>query len=147
MPSQVPVNAMRSILNAEASATFDDMTREGVREGIGTWPNDFIRGEFIPAVEYLRANRLRTLLMDAMREVMTKVDLYVGGNDLMITNLTGHPTVVMPNGLRKQRDSEVETPISITFTGQLFGETDLLTLAKAYQDATGHHLKRPPMNV
>jgi Asp-tRNA(Asn)/Glu-tRNA(Gln) amidotransferase A subunit family amidase len=147
MPSQVPVNAMRSILIAEASATFDDMTREGVREGIGTWPNDFLRGEFIPAVEYLRANRLRTLLMEAMREVMAKVDLYVGGNDLMITNLTGHPSVVMPNGLRKQRDSDVETPTAITFTGQLFGETDLLTLAKAYQDATGHHLKRPPVNV
>jgi Asp-tRNA(Asn)/Glu-tRNA(Gln) amidotransferase A subunit family amidase len=145
MPSQVPVNAMRSILIAEASATFDDMMRQGVREGINTWPNDFLRGEFIPAVEYLRANRLRTLLMDAMREVMTKVDLYVGGNDLMITNLTGHPTVVMPNGLRKQRESEVETPIAITFTGQLFGETDLLTLAKAYQDATGHHLRRPAM--
>src|SRR5262249_39786851 len=124
MPAQVPVNAMRSILIAEASATFDDLMRQGVREGIGTWPNDFLRGEFIPAVEYLRANRVRSLLMDAMREVMSRVDLYVGGNDLMITNLTGHPTVVMPNGLRKQRESDVETPISITFTGQLYGETD-----------------------
>jgi Asp-tRNA(Asn)/Glu-tRNA(Gln) amidotransferase A subunit family amidase len=86
------------------------------------------------------------LLMEAMREVMAKVDLYVGGNDLMITNLTGHPTVVMPNGLRKQRESDVETPTAITFSGHLYGETDLLTLAKAYQDTTGHHLKRPPLS-
>jgi Asp-tRNA(Asn)/Glu-tRNA(Gln) amidotransferase A subunit family amidase len=145
LPDKLPVGAMRTILTAEASAAFDDYTRQGIRDGIGVWPNEFRRGEFIPAVEYIRANRLRTLLMEAMREVMSKVDLYVGGGDLLITNLTGHPTVVMPNGLRKQRDSEVETPISITFTGRLYGETELLAVAKAYQDATGHHLKRPPM--
>ena len=145
LPDKFPVGAMRTILTAEASAAFDDYTRQGIKEGIGSWPNDFRRGEFIPAVEYIRANRLRTLLMQAMAEVMATVDLYVGGNDLLITNLTGHPTVVMPNGLRKVRDSEIETPVSITFTGRLYGETELLAVAKAYQDATGHHLKRPPM--
>jgi Asp-tRNA(Asn)/Glu-tRNA(Gln) amidotransferase A subunit family amidase len=145
LPSHLPMNAMRTILTAEASAAFDDLTRNGVSEGIGVWPNEFRRGEFIPAVEYIRANRIRTLLMQAMAEVMSKVDVYVGGNDLLITNLTGHPSVVMPNGLRKQRDSDVETPTAITFTGRLFGESELLAVAKAYQDATGHHLKRPPM--
>lgn len=145
LPTNVPVNAMRTILTAEASAAFDDLTRNNVSDGIGVWPSEFRRGEFIPAVEYIRANRLRTLLLHAMAEVMEKVDVYVGGNDLLITNLTGHPSVVMPNGLRKQRDSEIETPTAITFTGRLFGETELLAVAKAYQDATGHHLKRPPM--
>jgi Asp-tRNA(Asn)/Glu-tRNA(Gln) amidotransferase A subunit family amidase len=145
LPDKFPVGAMRTILTAEASAAFDDYTRQGIKEGIGSWPNEFRRGEFIPAVEYIRANRLRTLLMQAMAEVMATVDLYVGGNDLLITNLTGHPSVVMPNGLRKARDSEIETPISIVFTGRLYGETELLAAAKAYQDATGHHLKRPPM--
>ena len=70
---------------------------------------------------------------------MEKVDLYIGGNDLAITNLTGHPTICMPNGFTK-----AGTPTAITFTGKLFGETDLLTVAKAFQDATGHHKKRPP---
>jgi Asp-tRNA(Asn)/Glu-tRNA(Gln) amidotransferase A subunit family amidase len=79
-----------------------------------------------------------------MEEVMSQVDLYVGGNDLLLTNLTGHPTVVLPNGFRKV--SEVDLPTALTFTGRLFGETELLAVAHAYQQATGHHLKRPPMD-
>ncbi len=75
---------------------------------------------------------------------MAKVDLYVGGNDLVLTNLTGHPTVVLPNGFRKTGDAEV--PTALTFTGRLYGETELLAVAHAYQQATGHHLKRPPMD-
>lgn len=145
LPDSLPVGAMLTILVAEAAASFDDLTRQGVREGIGSWPREFHRAQFIPAVEYIRANRLRTMLMQAMRDVMAKVDLYVGGNDLLITNLTGHPTVVLPNGLRKSQNSDVETPTAITITGQLFGESDLLAFARAFQDATGHHLKRPAM--
>jgi Asp-tRNA(Asn)/Glu-tRNA(Gln) amidotransferase A subunit family amidase len=78
---------------------------------------------------------------------MRDVDLYVGGNDveLLTTNLTGHPTAVLPNGFRKA-DSGADTPTSITFTGRLYGETDLLAVAHAYQQATGHHLRRPPMD-
>ena len=142
---EFPLSAMLLILTAECAAAFDDMTRKGVSEGIGEWPRTFRRGQFIPAVEYIRANRIRTLAMKAMNEVMEKVDVYVRGNDLTLTNLTGHPTVVMPDGMQKARDAEVETPTAITFTGRLYGETDLLAVAKAYQDATGHHLKRPAM--
>ena len=98
----------------------------------------------MPAVEYLRANRIRTLLMREMDEVMAQVDLYVGGNDLLLTNLTGHPTVVLPNGFRK-RERPRAAHGSITFTGRLYGETDLLAVAHAYQQATGHHLKHPPL--
>jgi Asp-tRNA(Asn)/Glu-tRNA(Gln) amidotransferase A subunit family amidase len=84
--------------------------------------------------------------MRAMDEVMKTVDLYVGGggNELLITNLTGHPTVVMPHGTRKSRDGK-ETPTSLTFTGRLYGETELLAVAQAFQQATGQHLKRPPL--
>ena len=102
-----------SILNAEAAAAFDDLTREGHHAtGSNTWPSDVPPGQFIPAVEYLRAKRVRTLLMQEMAKLMTKVDLYVGGNDLMITNLTGHPTVVLPNGFaqgaKRRRDADVD---------------------------------------
>lgn len=145
LPSRLPEQALTMILDVEASAAFDDITRAGVSEGIGVaWPGIFRRGRFVPAVEYLRAQRVRTLLMREMAEVMEQVDLYVGGNDLLLTNLTGHPTVVMPNGLI--RTGDVQTPSAITFTGRLFGESELLAVAKAYQDATGHHLKRPPMD-
>jgi Asp-tRNA(Asn)/Glu-tRNA(Gln) amidotransferase A subunit family amidase len=83
--------------------------------------------------------------MREMAKVMADVDLYVGGNDLLITNMTGHPTVVLPNGIRKgQRGA---SPGALTFTGRLWGETELLAVAKAYQEATGHHLKRPDMSL
>jgi Asp-tRNA(Asn)/Glu-tRNA(Gln) amidotransferase A subunit family amidase len=120
------------------------LTRSGVTEGIGNWPNAFRQGEFIPAVEYLRANRIRTLLMREMEELMQGVDAYVGGDDLALTNLTGHPTVVLPNGTQNRDGAEV--PTSITFTGKLFGETDLLSLAHAYQQATNFHLRHPTMD-
>jgi Asp-tRNA(Asn)/Glu-tRNA(Gln) amidotransferase A subunit family amidase len=58
---------------------------------------------------------------------------------MTITNLTGHPSICLPNGFRNG------TPTALTFTGRLFDESTLLAVAKAYQDATGHHLKRPPL--
>jgi Asp-tRNA(Asn)/Glu-tRNA(Gln) amidotransferase A subunit family amidase len=144
LPNKVPVGPLRIILDVESATAFDDLTRRGVKEGIGVWSRTFQESEFVPAVEYLRAQRIRTLLMQEMEEAMRQVDLYIGGNDLLITNLTGHPTVVLPNGFRKS--GEVETPTAITFTGRLYGETELLAVAHAYQQATGHHLKRPPMD-
>ncbi len=144
LPWKYPLDPLRLILDTEAATVFDDLTRKGITEGLNSWPHTFRLGQFVPAVEYLRANRIRSLVIREMEEVMSKVDLYVGGNDLLLTNLTGHPTVVMPNGFRKVGD--VELPTSITFTGRLYGETDLLAVANAYQLATGHHLRRPPMD-
>ncbi len=133
------------ILDCECAAAFDDITRAGVgEEGHGPfWANTFRAYRFVSAVDYIKANRLRTKLMQAMAKVMEEVDVYVGGNDLVLTNLTGHPTVCLPNGFTKFGDAKV--PTAITFTGKLYGETELLTLAKAYQDATGFHTERPPL--
>jgi Asp-tRNA(Asn)/Glu-tRNA(Gln) amidotransferase A subunit family amidase len=144
LPAGLPVDALSMILTVEASAAFDDLTRAGTTEGLNSWPATFRRGRFVPAVEYLRAQRVRTLVMKRMAEAMADVDLYVGSPDSgLLTNLTGHPAVCLPNGLR--RVSGVEAPTSLTFTGRLWGETELLAVAKAYQDATGHHLRRPDM--
>ncbi len=144
LPAKYPVGALTLILDTEAAAVFDELTRQGITEGLGDWPRIFRRGQFVPAVEYLRATRIRTLIMREMEDVMAQVDLYVGGNGLLLTNLTGHPMVVLPNGFRKS--GEVELPKSIAFTGRLYGETELLAVAHAYQQATGHHLRRPPMD-
>lgn len=145
LPAGLPVNALDVILTVESSAAFDDLTRAGVSEGIGSWPATFRRGRFVPAVEYLRAQRVRTLLMKQMAAAMTDVDLYVGSPDNgLLTNLTGHPVVCLPNGIRRGPDG-AEAPTSLTFTGRLWGESELLAVAKAYQDATGHHLRRPDM--
>jgi Asp-tRNA(Asn)/Glu-tRNA(Gln) amidotransferase A subunit family amidase len=146
LPQKYPLGPLVMILETEAAAVFDDLTRANVTEGLNSWPQLFRQGEFVPAVEYLRANRIRSLVMQEMEEVMSGVDLYVGGNDLVLTNLTGHPTVVLPDAPRKGGEGAPhEKPGMITFTGRLYGEAELLAVALAYQHATGGHLKRPAM--
>ena len=144
-----PLRALLVILDAEAAAAFDEITRDRridtmVRQGRNTWPNTFRYSRFIPAVEYINANRIRTLLMRDMARVMANVDVVVtptfGGGTLLLTNLTGHPAAVLPNGFRDDG-----TPVSITFIGNLYKESDLLAVAKAYQDATDFHTKHPPL--
>ena len=146
---KLPVEQLHIILSAEAAAAFDDLTRSGkddsmVRQGKGAWPNSFRSSRFIPAVEYIEANRVRYLVIQEMQKLMKDVDVYVapsfGGNNLLLTNLTGHPCVVLPDGFTKEG-----TPTSISFIGQLFGEAKLLAVAKAYQDATDFHLKHPKL--
>jgi len=144
LPGKYPIGPVTTILDTEAAAVFDEITRKGITEGLNSWPGIFRLGQFVPAVEYLRANRIRRLLMEEMKQVMSQVDLYVEGDDLALTNLTGHPSVVLPNGFRKRNG--VETPTSIKFTGRLYGESELLAVAHAYQQMTGHHLKHPPMD-
>lgn len=144
LPQKYPVGPLTVILNTEAAAAFDDLTRAGIRDGIGKWGTTFRQGEFVPAVEYLRACRIRTLVMREMEETMEGIDAYVGGDDLVLTNFTGHPTVIVPDGDRA--DSTSGQPGTIAFTGQLFGETKLLALAHAYQQSSGAHLKRPPLD-
>lgn len=146
---EFPVSSLSFILSAEAAAAFDELTRsnrddELVRQIKNAWPNVFRQSRFIPAVEYIQANRARAVLMKRMAEIMKDIDLYVcpsyGGDNLLLTNLTGHPAVVLPNGFRKNG-----TPTSITFNGRLFGEDKLLAVARSYQQSTGFHLKRPPI--
>lgn len=148
LPDRYPIDPLGLILWSEAAAAFDELTRNGrddelVRQSEFAWPNFFRLGQMVPAVEYLRANRIRTLVQQDMETLMGEVDLYVspsfGGSNLLLTNLTGHPQVVLPNGFR----SSDGTPTSITFTGRHWAESDLLAVAHAYQSATNHHLRRP----
>jgi Asp-tRNA(Asn)/Glu-tRNA(Gln) amidotransferase A subunit family amidase len=143
----IPVQPLACILSAEAAAAFDDLTRSNrddllVRQVKAAWPNTFRGARFIPAVEYIQANRIRTLVMQAMETL--DVDVYLtptyGGDNLLLTNLTGHPCVVLPNGF-----DDKGSPTSITFMGRLYGDDVLLEVAKAYQDATDFNKKHPPM--
>lgn len=143
MPDELPVSAMTIILNTEAATVFDELVRNDNLDGLYRWPTPLRKSQFVPAVEYLRANRLRTMLMRQMEELMEGIDAYVGGSDLAITNLTGHPSVVFPNGPVNADDKQ--PPPSITFTGKLYGETNLLTIAHAYQTATGYHRQHPDL--
>jgi Asp-tRNA(Asn)/Glu-tRNA(Gln) amidotransferase A subunit family amidase len=148
-PSTYPVESLSLILSAEAAAAFDDLTRSGrddllVRQIEQAWPNVFRQAQTIPAVEYLRANRIRTKVMEELeRDVFAHVDVLVApsyaGDQLLRTNLTGHPCVVVPNGFR----SSDGTPTSLSFLGRLDGETEVLAVAHAFQQATDYHLRRP----
>lgn len=148
IPIQLPqLPNIRFILNAEAAAAFDELTRSDkddllVRQDKRAWPNTFRSGRFIPAVEYIQANRLRTALIEDMDQLFESIDLYVhpswGNSSLTITNLSGHPCVVVPNGFQSNG-----LPSSITFTGKLFGEADLLRFAESFQSATDFHLQHP----
>jgi len=147
---EVDVNSLSFILSAEAGAAFDELTRSNrddllVRQIKNAWPNTFRSARFIPAVEYINANRIRTVLISEMGELFEGVDLYIApsweGDNLLLTNLTGHPCVVLPNGF-----SEEGTPTSISFIGNLFDEGTIIAVAKKYQDATDFHLKHPDLN-
>jgi Asp-tRNA(Asn)/Glu-tRNA(Gln) amidotransferase A subunit family amidase len=144
-----PPSAMGFILSVEAAAAFDELTRTNrddlmVRQVRNAWPNVFRASRLVPAVEYINANRLRTLLMGAMDEALKDVDVVITPSYaprlLQYTNLTGHPTVVLPNGYRAGDG----TPTSISFIGHLFGDAKVLAVAKAWQDATDFHAKHPP---
>jgi Asp-tRNA(Asn)/Glu-tRNA(Gln) amidotransferase A subunit family amidase len=144
LPDELPVRAITLMLGTEAATVFDEITRKHITEGLNTWPNTFRNGQFVPAVEYLRAARVRTKLMQAMAERMKTVDLYVGsGDDLSITNLTGHPTVVFPMGFHDRAGRAM--PGSVTLTGRLYDEATLMAVACAFQQATGDHRKQPPL--
>jgi Asp-tRNA(Asn)/Glu-tRNA(Gln) amidotransferase A subunit family amidase len=147
LPDEYPLSALRVILSAEAAAAFDDLTRtnrddELVRQTPGSWPNSFRTARFIPAVEYLQANRVRTMVMGAMESAMAKVDVLItpsfAESVLLMTNLTGHPAVVLPSGFTEER-----TPVSFSFIGGLWKDAEALRMAKAYQDATDHHRQHP----
>lgn len=145
LPEDLPAQAITLMLGTEAAAAFDDLTRQHISEGLNSWPATFRVGQFTPAVEYLRAARVRAKLMAAMAEVMELVDVYVGsGLDLPITNLTGHPSVVFPFGFTENRGRK--KPGSVTLTGRLFDESTLLAVARALQESRGDHLQRPPLD-
>jgi len=140
LPDSLPVQALFIILSAEASAAFDDLTRSDrdsllVRQDARAWPNYFRASRFIPAVEYIQANRWRYLLIQEVYDAFKDYDVIVtpsfGGPQLLITNLTGNPCVVVPNGF-----NESGSPTSLSFIGNLYQEASLLSLAKAFQEAT-----------
>jgi Asp-tRNA(Asn)/Glu-tRNA(Gln) amidotransferase A subunit family amidase len=144
---ELPAGPLRTILVAEAAAAFDDLTRDGgVNQLRGQepndWPNTFRTSRLIPAVEYIRAQRARTLLMRQMHELMSKWDVIVcpPGASLTVTNLTGHPQVVVPCGFVKDR------PYGLLFTGRLFEEGLPLQLALAFERATQWHNMHPKVD-
>ena len=145
---EFPTSSLSFLLNVEAAAAFDEMTRnnkddELVRQVKWAWPNVFRTARHVPAVEYIQANRARMILNQKMSELFKNIDVYVvpsfWGDNLLRTNLTGHPCVVLPNGF-----NEKGSPTSISFIGDLYKDGEVIAVSHAYQRGTGWHKEYPP---
>lgn len=144
----LPIGPLSLILGAEAAASFDRITIGNLddqlpRQVADAWPNVLRSARLIPAAEYIQANRIRSQLGEYMRGIMSQVDVYLApalrGDNSLLTNLTGHPAIAVPNGMR-----DPDSPNSITFIGRLHDEATLLAVARAYQEATDFHRRHPP---
>ena len=165
---KLPWDAMVPLLTAEAAAAFDELTMTGrdkllTEQGPEDWPNTFRTARFYPAVEYIQANRARTLGVRQVAELFEKVDIIVTPStdtQLIATNLTGNPAMILPNGLRGPDaplppaidDGDHDdiggpgTPVSLTFLGGLYQDAKLAAFAQAYQEATGFHKLHPKLD-
>jgi Asp-tRNA(Asn)/Glu-tRNA(Gln) amidotransferase A subunit family amidase len=164
---RLPYGAMTSLLTAEAAAAFDDLTMSGrdrllTEQGPEDWPNDFRVARFYPAVEYIQANRARSIAIRELSKLFQQVDVIVTptpGDQLTATNLTGHPAVILPNGIRGNDapappsidtgdDDSIGgpgTPVSLTFLGGHYQDVKLCAFARAYQQATGFEKLHPKL--
>jgi Asp-tRNA(Asn)/Glu-tRNA(Gln) amidotransferase A subunit family amidase len=164
---KLPYEAMSSLLTAEAAAAFDDLTMSGrdrllTEQGPEDWPNDFRVARFYPAVEYVQANRARSIAIRELSKLFEQVDVIVTptpGDQLTATNLTGHPAVILPNGIRGNDapappsidtgdDDSIGgpgTPVSLTFLGGHYQDAKLCVFARAYQQATGFEKLHPKL--
>ena len=143
-------NLMSIIISSECASAFDEFTRNDIDDQLthqtrNDWPNEFRSSRFIPAVDYINANRHRYILMQKMYEALKDIDVIIcptfSGSQLAITGLTGYPAVVVPNGFNKRNN----LPTSITFVGKLYEDATLLAVVKAFQDATPYEDAHPEM--
>jgi Asp-tRNA(Asn)/Glu-tRNA(Gln) amidotransferase A subunit family amidase len=144
-----PKGVLYSLLAAEAAMSFDELTRQNqddrlVQQDAGSWPNTFRSARFITAVDYLQAGRIRARLMEDFQRLFSEVDVVVApswrGNQLLYSNMTGHPCVVVPNGEMGQGP-----PPSVCFLSGLFREADALTVAQVFQESTEWNRRRPDL--
>jgi len=164
---KLPWSSMVPLLTAEAAAAFDELTMTGrdrllTEQGIEDWPNGFRVARLYPAVEYIQANRARTLAIQQVSALFEQVDIIVTpttDTQLIATNLTGHPALIVPNGLRgadappppKIDDGDSDdiggpgTPVSLTFLAGHYQEAKLAAFGSAYQQATGFHKLHPKL--
>ncbi len=146
---QMNAQPLGIILTAEAATAFDDITRDGrvaqlSGQANNDWPNTFRSARTIPAVEYIRAMRERTLLQEHFDAFMKDWDVLIvptGTQTLQITNLTGHPQVAVPCGFLNGNN-----PQSILFTGRLYEEGAPLRVAHAFEQATEWHKMHPKVD-
>lgn len=144
LPKSPNIRTLTKVIGIEGAAIFEEMLNRNETDGWNAWPGIFRSAQFVSAVDYLRIMRLRRKLMVEMEDAVKNVDVLVNANDLLVTNLTGHPSIVVPRGVRER--NEKFSPITDVFTGHLFDETRMLALALAYEQKVEGNLKHPPLD-
>jgi Asp-tRNA(Asn)/Glu-tRNA(Gln) amidotransferase A subunit family amidase len=144
LPATDISGAIGFILSAEAAAAFDDLTRSaGIQDSsLGSWPNTFRTHRYVPAVEYIRAQRARTLLIRRMDELMSQYDVFLSPTNsasLGLTNLTGHPALALRAGFMNN------APVELMITGRLYDEATVLRVGLAYERATTWNSVKPQL--
>ena len=146
IPSNITsiANNIGFILTTEGAAAFDDLIRskDASDPTLNTWPNQFRTHRFVPAVEYIRAQRARTLLIREMEKLMSQYDVFLSPTNsatLGATNLTGHPAISLKAGFIDNR------PVELMVTGRLYDEATILRVALAYERGTEWHKKNPTL--
>jgi len=146
IPSNITsiANNIGFILTTEGAAAFDDLIRskDASDPTLNTWPNQFRTHRFVPAVEYIRAQRARTLLIREMEKFMSQYDVFLSPTNsatLGATNLTGHPAISLKAGFIDNR------PVELMVTGRLYDEATILRVALAYERGTEWHKKNPTL--
>ena len=136
--------ALNFILSVEAAAAFDDLTRSKdiADPSLNTWPNTFRTSRYVPAVEYVRAQRARTVVIREMDKLMSEYDAFIsptGSRSLSLTNLTGHPAIALRAGFLE------DAPVDFMITGRLYDEAALMRVALAHEQATTWHTRTPTL--
>ncbi|MFN3596970.1 MAG: amidase [Rubricoccaceae bacterium] len=157
LPEGFPASYLASLLSVEGAAAFDALVTEGgldamVRQTPDSWPHVFRAARFTTAVDYVQALRARTRLMEATARAFGDLEVVVAPSFapglLQVTNLTGHPCVVVPHGfLPVEGHPERRQPVSFSFVGGLDCDAEALRLAHAFQQATDWHRRRPPVGA
>ncbi len=144
LPKGLPFSALFSIIDVEAATVFDDLLRADHTEGFNTWDESFRAAQYISAVDYVRVQRSRSLLIKEFENAIAGVDVFVNMNDLVQTNFTGHPSVVMPIGYR-ERDG-AKSPRPVILSGHLNDDERLLAIASKFQANVTAHLEHPDLD-
>jgi Asp-tRNA(Asn)/Glu-tRNA(Gln) amidotransferase A subunit family amidase len=149
-----------SPIGVESAVFFDELVRSG-RDREMTNPGraaGWKRSWLIPAVDYLRQQRIRSLMMMELARATEHVDVWLapratgaqpgeGGPTALqrhssMANLATYPAVSVPHGF-----AESGSPHALLFFGRPFGESEILAVAKAYQDVTRFHRERPALGA
>ena len=110
----LPYDALRHLLFAEAAAAFEELTLEDTddtltRQDAGAWPNSFRKARFLSAVDHIQLDRLRRRVMQEMDALFRRVDVLLApaatGLMTLIGNMTGHPCLTIRARLHRDADA------------------------------------------